>query len=147
MSAWRNTIFRYQSITWVLIATYFVLVLFPAHLHYHHEQDSGSAVHDHDSQAVSVHAPERHEHIVDLHFQSNSADDVHHAAAHVFKASPNVVMQKSGNNPTPVLLALLMLFILPVFSRSTGREPGEGTHLAFLAGYQLTPPLRAPPAF
>ncbi len=146
MSTWRNKIFRYQSITWVLIATYFALVLFPAHLHLHHEPDFGSAVHDHDAQAVSVHAPERHEHVADLHFQSYLSDDGHHAVAHVFKASPNVVTRKSSDNPAPVLLALLMLFTLPVFSRPAGPEPGGGSHHAFLTGHQLTPPLRAPPA-
>jgi hypothetical protein len=139
MSAWRKIVLRYKSICWMLIAGFFVLAMFPAHLHYYHN--------DAPAQTAGLHEPGGHEHEVDLHVLADFSHQDHEPLAHVFKVSPDVVKRNSNDYPTPVLLFIILLTVIPVIARKSGPRPPDSSTFLFKPHHHLTPPLRAPPGY
>ena len=145
MFVWRKKISRYRSTCWILIAAVFALTVFPVHLHYHYQSDSHPVVRDTHHDPAPAHIAEDHGHQADLHALSGASFDEDHSTVHVFKASPDVLARKLNNDPGSVLLFILILFLVPVFSRQTPTGPMATVPFVFKTTKQLTPPLRAPP--
>jgi hypothetical protein len=145
MLTWRRIVLRYQSISWILIAGYFVLVFFPAHLHYHNENGRVSVIHENLGHLAAAHEPGSHKHETGLNVLTDLSIKVHHSWAHVFKASPDVLTRKPRDNPTPAPLFILLLIFLPIFVKQKGPRPHGPASFVCRPRYHLTPPLRAPP--
>jgi hypothetical protein len=107
-----------------------MLMLFPAHYHFHHATDSASAPHAHE---------------VDLHVMINAVDQTHHDEARILQASPDALAKKLNDHPSTVFLIVLLLIFLPLAVRRTGLRSYEAASSLYQPYYYLTPPLRAPP--
>jgi len=136
-----------QSISWVLIAAYLLLVFFPAHLHLHHDSAPASNSNENQAFAVAANEPDIHKHETHLHVLTEFSAEDHHPAAHVFRTSPDVLTATPKDNPAPVLLFILLLAVLPMFLKQAGPRPRGTLSFACRPRYHLTPPLRAPPGF
>lgn len=134
-----------RPISWLLILSVFMLTVFPAHLHLHHEDNPLLS-----DQVSYLNESARndtvgHEHEIDLHLLSDNSGEDHHEQAHVIKASPEVLTRSLGDNASPLLLFFLPLFIFPVLNRRTGPRPRGRKAFSWRPQYHLVPPSRAPP--
>ena len=126
----RKLISSYKVICWALIASVLILVLFPSHMHLHHDQEV---------------APSSHKHVVDVHVGIDIQDQAHHDGATVMDNNSSLMLTKKMNdNPIGMLLLVLVLLVLPIF-RIINRYRRFNTVSLFGSYYQISPPLRAPP--
>jgi hypothetical protein len=145
MLVWRHMVLCYRSIYWILIAAMFALAVFPVHLHYHHVSESHPVVQNSHHELAPVHVNENHGHETDLHVVASVSADVDHATVHTFKISPDGLARKLNDDSGSILLFLLVLFLLPVFTRQTSASPLARVAFIFTSLTRLSPPLRAPP--
>jgi hypothetical protein len=145
MHVWRHMVLCFRSIHWILIVAVFALAVFPVHLHYHHVSESHPVVQDSHHELAPAHVDENHGHETDLHVVASVSADEDHATVHTFKVSPDGLARKLNDDSGSILLFLLVLFLLPVFTRQTSASPLARVAFIFTSPNRLSPPLRAPP--
>ena len=126
-----NRIITDRSISWVLIAALFSVLLLPAHYHLHH---------------IDSIDPDAHAHAIDLHVITDKQALTHHdEGTSIFEAAPDGIVKKVSPVFLPGLLLVFSLVILTVCHvrircRPVKDDPNPDRLHPF-----YTPPLRAPP--
>lgn len=136
------TILRYRHhrrlISALLIPAFVLMMLFPVHYHLQHHDDRHDDVvvgHSHNSVV---------KHIIDIHSQKNHAAAMHHADSHVIDSGTE--LGKPGTLKLPLfMLALVLVFLLPVIDRSYRYRLTRATASSAPPFRHNRPLLRAPP--
>ena len=124
---------RYQkSISWVLIATVFALLLLPVQIHIHHDLESVS----HDN------------HTIDYHMMMDGvvgADHFSHGDTHIIETSTNYMVKQAADNLFKVVALVILFLLLPLQTFSYRQRYFHSLLFHYQKYYSLSPPLRAPP--
>jgi hypothetical protein len=122
------------AVSFLLALSLMLLLIFPAHMHFHHETDSHSG---------EVSSP--HQHRIELGLLEEPTDLEHEEEDHVLDVSKEVMGRNSIDKSSPVWLAILFLSGLFLVYRRVTCRPFEFSSFHFQQYLWLSPPLRAPP--
>ena len=135
MCANGKLVFRYKSISWLLIAAILLVAFLPAHYHLHHLYNDDAF-----SSATT------HAHVIDLHVLTETTGQSHHDdEATILATSPDGIVKKSNPEFSPFILLVIVLLSLPVLCKQINLQLNYRS-TGFKQCYpHFTPLLRAPP--
>ncbi len=134
MSSWRKYIYRYQTVSWLLMMALVVQLSFQLHFHLHHTE---------------VPISQEHEHVMDSHaLIDGHTDDLPttNGNIHELNTSPEGIV-KSNLDHSPSFIVFVLIFTLfPTALIVINRQWSlHQNYFHYKSYYGLVPPLRAPP--
>jgi len=130
MNTWRKMILRHKKISWLLVLAMLALILFPVHMHLHHDQEALSTL---------------HEHKIDVHVNTNQIDQGHHDEATVIDTASDLLKNRLDDNLLVPFILLTFILVIVVGRQVTRYYRFNHIHF-FEHINHITPPLRAPPS-
>ncbi len=128
MYIWRKMLLGYKTISYLLVAVILSLIIFPSHMHLHHEESSVS-----------------HKHAIDIHISMDQVDKSHHDDATVIDTISDVLIKKLNDNPLAPFILLTFVLVLAIAMRVSRHHRQNYPVHFFKCFYHISPPLRAPP--
>lgn len=134
MQHYRQWISRQSWLIGLLFGSLLVMLLFPSHLHLHHQENTASG-----------HGG--HGHVVDRHFLTDIGSHGQTGSDSTpLKSGPGTLVKKFSDLSLDVALLMVLVLLLPLTGRTLNRARKWFT-LRPPRYYSLSPPLRAPPQY
>lgn len=131
MNEWRKQIINHKSTSWLLVGTFLLFTLLPAHYHLHH-LFSGN--------------PVAQVQVIDLHLITDKTGQLHHDNnVKILTTAPDGMVNKDNPEFFPLILFVVSLVLLPLIYYRSGHQSGFSNISLRQLYYHFSPPLRAPP--